>query len=493
VDHDIGAMTALELFEAAPCGYLFTKPDGTIIRVNETFLRWTGYANSDLVERKRFQELLTTPCAIFYETHFAPLLRMQGFVKEITVDVVCANGANLPALVNSAIQVDAVGEPLLVRTTVFDIRERRRYERQLLLERRKADLLTAVVERASDAIITTAPDLTVTTWNRGAETLFGYTHAEALGRNLADLIVPPEKNEEAQQYLLELQAGRTVQYDTTRINKHGERLEVSIMVSANIDPPDDLVGFSAIIRDIGARKQAELALIRAERLASAGRMAAALAHEINNPLAGAINSVFIARTNPDLPEPLRQVLETADAELARVAHVTRQVLGFYRESMKPARVRVAELLDSVVQTIKGRTEAKRIELGKRYGQDLTMMANAGELRHLFSNLLLNSVDATDIGGTIVVRARAISTRTGTRIKVTIADSGIGIPRSVLPRIFEPLFTTKGNSATGLGLWVSKEIVKRHGGTIAVRSRTDKKPTCTIVSLELPVSHDEAPA
>ncbi len=492
MDSEIGVQAALELFEAAPCGYLFTQPDGTITRVNQTFLRWTGYTSSDLVDRKRFQELLTAPASIFYETHFSPLLRMQGFVREITVEIVCANGHALPALVNSTIQADAAGVPMLVRTTVFDIRERRRYERELLLERRKAEHLASVVEDASDAIITATRELIVTTWNRGAESLFHYTSAEAVGRNLRDLIVPAHDFEEFDKQLARLLSGHSVQYETTRRDKQGEMVAVSVVVTPRIEPPDEVVGVSAIMRDIRARKRTEEALIRTERLASVGRMAAALAHEINNPLAGAVNSLYLALTDPGTTPAAREFLEKADAELQRITHITRQVLGFYRESNKPALVRVGEVLDSAIQVVQGRAQAKRITIEKQYDHDLEVTAVVGELRQLFSNLLLNSLDAVEEGGRIVVRASRLSGTGGTAVRVTVADTGKGIPRLLMPRVFEPLFTTKGNLATGLGLWVSKEIVQRHGGKIQLRSNAEPPVTWTAVSVQLPVPGDDLP-
>ena len=121
--------TAEELYEEAPCGYLTTWPDGTIARVNGTFLRWTGYAREDLVDRRRFQELLTAGGRIYHETHYAPLLRMQGKVREIALEVVRADGSRLPVLVNATLKLDAAGEPQLVRTTIFDATDRQRYER----------------------------------------------------------------------------------------------------------------------------------------------------------------------------------------------------------------------------------------------------------------------------------------------------------------------------------------------------------------------------
>ena len=127
-----------ELYDNAPCGYLSSRPDGTIVKVNQTLLAWTGHDRDDLVGR-RFQELLAPGDRIFYETHFAPLLRMQGYVREIAVEIVCRSGARLPVLVNSVLKHDASGAPLMSRTAMFDATERRAYEQELLAARRRAE------------------------------------------------------------------------------------------------------------------------------------------------------------------------------------------------------------------------------------------------------------------------------------------------------------------------------------------------------------------
>ncbi|MFY9820316.1 MAG: ATP-binding protein [Thermoanaerobaculia bacterium] len=131
--------SAEDLYEHAPCGYLSTLPGGLIVRVNETFLTWTGFQRQDLVGRRRFQELLTAGGRIYHETHYAPLLQMQGTVREIAVDIVCADGRRLPALINSVLRKDAAGKPALARTTVFNATDRKEYERELLRERQRAE------------------------------------------------------------------------------------------------------------------------------------------------------------------------------------------------------------------------------------------------------------------------------------------------------------------------------------------------------------------
>jgi sigma-B regulation protein RsbU (phosphoserine phosphatase) len=136
-----------DLYENAPCGYLSASPDGTIVRVNGTFLRWTGYAREDLVGVRRFQDLLSPGGRIYHETHYAPLLRMQGSVREIAVDILTADRQRLPVLVNSVQITDAAGEPQLIRTTVFDARERKAYERELLAARDRERRAREDVER----------------------------------------------------------------------------------------------------------------------------------------------------------------------------------------------------------------------------------------------------------------------------------------------------------------------------------------------------------
>lgn len=131
--------SAEDLYENAPCGYISALPDGTIVRVNQTFLTWTGHRREDLVGRRRFQDLLTAGGRIFHETHYAPLLRLQGAVREIAVDIVCPDGRRLPALINSVLKRDEDGTPRLTRTTVFNATDRKEYERELLRERRRAE------------------------------------------------------------------------------------------------------------------------------------------------------------------------------------------------------------------------------------------------------------------------------------------------------------------------------------------------------------------
>lgn len=240
--------------------------------------------------------------------------------------------------------------------------------------------------------------------------------------------------------------------------------------------------------DISARKLAEEALVRSEKLASLGRMAATIAHEINNPLEAVTNLLYLAQTADDLPPSARRHLEMADTELQRVAHTARQALGFYREYNASALTSTNELLDSAIDLLAAKIKSKQARIEKDSHTDVEILAVAGELRQVFSNLLANSLDAIDPRGTIKLRVSTCSLPgTGSPgIRVTVADNGKGISRASQARIFEPFFTTKGTFGTGLGLWVTKQIVEKHGGRIQLRSRNQGARRGTVFSIVLPL-------
>jgi PAS domain S-box-containing protein len=254
------------------------------------------------------------------------------------------------------------------------------------------------------------------------------------------------------------------------------------------DANDNPVRYVGIVMNVTERKRAEATLMQSEKLASVGRVAATIAHEINNPLAAVMNTLYLARTCAEAPALVQHYLEIADDELKRVSLITHQALGFYRESTAPAQVAVAVILDSAMDLLQSRIKSKGAIIAKQYQSGLQLTAVAGELRQVFSNLLANSLDAISEYGTIKMRARAIkSPKDGSRcIRITVADDGSGIARSARSRIFEALFTTKDAIGTGLGLWVSKQIVDKHSGWIHLRSKTEGPRRGTAFSIVLPL-------
>jgi PAS domain S-box-containing protein len=224
--------------------------------------------------------------------------------------------------------------------------------------------------------------------------------------------------------------------------------------------------------NIEGRKAAELAIRQSEKLDALGRLANSIAHEINNPLEAMMNLLYLAATTEGLPASARESLAAADAELQRVAHITRQTLGFYRESVAPVNVGLNSLIESVIALLRRKIGAKRILIENQWRAAQEVSVVAGELRQVFSNLLMNCLDAVDEGGTVKLRVGLCTLRDDRPgIRITFSDNGKGIEAAKRSRIFEPLYTTKDEWGTGLGLTISKEIVEKHQGRIQMRSAT----------------------
>lgn len=235
----------------------------------------------------------------------------------------------------------------------------------------------------------------------------------------------------------------------------------------------------------GSHQDACDALMRSEKLASLGRMASIIVHEINNPLAAAMNLLFLAQNDPNCPLSVRQDLSKAESELRRITQIMRQMLDFYRDSAGSGPVSLAAVLEETLGLFETRIMAKGVKLQKRCSGKALVMSTAADLRQILSNLIFNSLDAVAEGGSIQLRVAECSANGRPVARITVADNGTGIAASARPRIFEPLFTTKQSVGTGLGLWVTAQLVERLGGAIRFRSSTRQERRGTTFVIELP--------
>ena len=254
----------------------------------------------------------------------------------------------------------------------------------------------------------------------------------------------------------------------------------------------DIIGMVGTVQDITARKTQETALRQSEKLAATGRLAATIAHEINNPLEAVTNLIYLSRTDPDVPEPVQQLLETADAELARVAQIAQQTLGFYRDTTRPIEIKLNDLLHGVVDLFERKMVSRKITCSLDLEPDLCINGLQGEIRQVFSNLIVNAIDAFTYPmlkpGRIRIRGRHLLNhrdRNLDAVSILICDEGSGIPASARARIFSPFFTTKLSVGTGLGLWVTRGFVEKQGGSIAFHTRTGEN-SGTVFRVVLPV-------
>jgi PAS domain S-box-containing protein len=247
----------------------------------------------------------------------------------------------------------------------------------------------------------------------------------------------------------------------------------------------------AIVVDATERKRAEEALRKTEKLAAAGRLAASIAHEINNPLEAVTNLLYLLRHQPSLDREAMGYADLAQQEISRVAEMTQQTLRFYRQSTLPVVANVAELLDSVVTLFVGRLVALQIDVSRKIGRDVELYCFSGELRQVFANLIGNALDAMSVGGRLsLTLRRSRSWVDGTPgLRLFVGDNGCGMTTATRQRIFEPFFTTKETTGTGLGLWVSGEILFKHNATVRVASRTagvaDGRQSGTVFMLFFP--------
>jgi PAS domain S-box-containing protein len=359
-------------------------------------------------------------------------------------------------------------------------------------EAERLQLLAAIVESSDDAIFSKTLDGTILSWNKAAEKMYGYHSEEIIGKPVS-MLLPSDRPDEVHDILERLRHGEKLEhFETVRVAKDKHLLTVSLTISPIRDPGGRIIGASTIARDITRSKLAEQSLRNSEKLATAGRMAATVAHEINNPLEAVTNALYLLAESSSLDSSARQFLTIAQDELAKIRQVTTLTLGLHRgDGERPQPVKVYGLIDNVLGLYGRKLHTLGVAVDTRYDADVPVNAFPGELRQVFSNIIVNAADALEKSGDklcIHVFGSpdwADLTRRGLRI--TISDNGCGIPVEKRAQIFEPFFTTKGNRGTGIGLWVSRGIVEKYGGRIRFRASVRQGRSGTTFSIFLPVT------
>jgi PAS domain S-box-containing protein len=348
--------------------------------------------------------------------------------------------------------------------------------------------VAAIVESSDDAIL--SKDLTgvILSWNQAAARIFGYSREEILGASIL-LLIPQELQYEEKTILAKIRAGERIDhYETVRLTKGGERLDVSLSISPIRDGSGTIVGASKILRDISAKKRAEASLLQAEKIAAAGRMAATIAHEVNNPLEAVMNLIYLAKSNAEDADEVRTFLSAAEGEVARVSHIAKQTLGFYRENDGPIETSLSELATQAIRVYGSKCKESGIALEEDLNSTRRVVLRKGEIMQVISNLVANAIYAMPRGGTLSISVGDIDSPNGSGVLVTVKDTGVGIPAEQLPRIFEAFFTTRSAIGTGIGLFVAKQFVESHHGKISVETSTDPALHGTKMSIFLPVEN-----
>jgi PAS domain S-box-containing protein len=345
-----------------------------------------------------------------------------------------------------------------------------------------------------DAVISTDGLGRVTFLNPIAEQLMGIRHLHAVGRPIEDVF--PIFNESSHlpvenpvKKVMETGSIIGLANHTVLQRSAGTLIPIEDSAAPIRDRHGNLVGVVLVFRDATHERRSQELLRKTEKLAAAARLSATVAHEINNPLEAIGNLIYIVKATDGLPPAASANLALVEQELARVSHITRQTLGFYRESTLPNQIDLPDLVESVIKIYSNKFHTKNITVEQDFQDCPSIHGLSGELKQAIANLISNAIDAAPDGGTVHVRLSCLETAAGQAVQISVEDDGDGIAAEHKDRIFEPFFTTKKDVGTGLGLWVTKQIIDRHSGSIHVNSRNGADSTGTIFSVLLPVVAD----
>jgi PAS domain S-box-containing protein len=378
------------------------------------------------------------------------------------------------------------GAPARFPGVSIDITDRKNTEEAL---RERSAWLNAVYSASLEYIGLLTPSGTIIDCNRASLEFAGNTRAEVIGMNFSDspwFANTPGAPDIARQAIAHAAAGEFIRQEIALVRPSGETIPFDFSLTPVRDTNGNVIFLVPEGREIIELKQAEAALIQSEKLAAVGRLASSIAHEINNPLESVMNLIYLARqyaTNPDA----QGFLDTADQEIRRVSIIANQTLRFHKQPSNPQAVGCSELISSVLGIYQGKLRNAGIKVEMQYRAELPIVCFEGDIRQVLNNLVGNAIDAMPNGGRLLLRCRkAIHWPTGGKgLVLTIADTGAGMDSEVLPKIFQPFFTTKGIGGTGLGLWVSQEIADRHNGALKVRTSQCEGRSGTVFTLFLP--------
>jgi PAS domain S-box-containing protein len=386
--------------------------------------------------------------------------------------------------INGNLQPETAASKGRILGTIRDVTETRKVEAEARESAKGLSELAAIVASSDDVILSKNLDGIITSWNNAATRVFGYNASEMIGTSILKLI-PEHLHSDEKTIIENIRAGRRVEhFETVRLTKRGELIDVSLTVSPVKDAQGRVIGASKILRDISTRKRMERSLLQAEKIAATGRMAATIAHEINNPLEAVMNLLYLLRPKITDDEGL-QYLTTAESELGRVSHIAKQTLGYYREHAAASMASLAEIAEHAITIYEPRCTAASITIEKSLSSSRKVVLRRGEMMQVISNLIANAIHAIPDGGVLSIAVRDTTTPAD-GVALNIADNGAGIAPEVLPKVFDAFFTTRATVGTGIGLFVAKNFIEGHGGQISIESHTQPEKHGTTVRIFLPL-------
>ena len=479
------------LFERVRHGLFISSKEGKFIDCNQALLEMVGYENKEeFLNIDIAKDLYVNPED---RRKFQRLTEEQGFVKDLEVEFKKKTGEKITVLLTAHVKRDEKGRVIDYEGLNIDISERKRMEREL---KEANEFLTNLIESSVDGIIVTDTKGNILIFNKGAENILGYNAEEVVGKMNIRSIYPPGVAKEVMEKLKSSDyggMGKLTSFPIAHRRKDGELIEGDLSASLIYDENGKEIASVGIFKDLRERlrierelREMQQALLQSEKLAAMGKLTSQIAHELNNPIYGIMNTLELLRTEVPPESKRRRILELSLSETQRLAEMLRNMLSFSKpEEEKRRPVKINELVEGILLVMEKQMRESNIKVETYFDETLPeVMASTNQMRQVMLNLLKNAKEAMPKGGSLTVR----TSREDHKVVVAIQDTGVGIPEELRDKIFEAFFTTKQKvKGVGLGLSVCYGIIKDHGGEIRVESEMDKGTTFTIL---LPMSSHE---
>ena len=473
-----------KLFESDLMGIGLPDRFGAFRNCNDALLRLTGYTRADQDAGLVRWDTMTPPeYAEIDAEHIREALE-RGSCTPYEKEYIRKDGTRVPILCGYALLEDGGDEFI---GFVLDLSRQKQVEDDL---REREERFRVLAESVPPMIWMSNGDGENIYCNQRFPDYFGVQEAETMGFGWKTFMHPDDLEKTAAIWERCFETGEPYVNEFRLRRKDGmyrHFLGRAVPIRNEAGEIERWIGSATDVHD---QKLAEAALRKSEKLATAGRLAASIAHEINNPLAGVTNALYLALLDESLGEDTKGYLKTAEQELLRVSHMTTQTLQFHKQPNLPARVDVSEIVEFVLELFRGRLASKNIVVNAECERGAFATCIGDEVRQVVANLVGNAMDAMPEGGRLRVRVRRIrgwAKGWVEGVKIAIADTGHGIPAVVLEHIFEPFVTTKEKTGIGLGLWASDEIVRKHGGWIRVRSLSEGTVSGTAFAIFIPAT------
>lgn len=481
------------LFERVRHGLFVSSKEGKFLDCNQAMLGLLGYEGKEaFLKIDIVKDLYVNPED---RKTFMALVGKLGFVKDFEVEFKKKNGERITVLLTATAKRDEKGTTIGYEGLNIDITERKKMEREL---KEANDFLMNLIESSVDGIIVTDMKGDILIFNKGAENLLGYKAEEVVERMNIRSIYQPGVAKEVMDKLKSPDfggVGKLTSFPILHRGKDGELIEGDLSASIIYNEEGHEIASVGIFKDLrerlGIEKELQKmreALLQSEKLAAMGRLTSQIAHELNNPIYGIMNTLELLKTEIPPESKRRRILELSLSEIQRLSEMLRNMLSFSKpEEEKRRPVKIDELIEGILLVMEKQMKELNIQVEVSFDPDIPeIMASTNQMRQVMLNILKNAKEAMPKGGTLFVR----TSKEDDRVLIHIQDTGIGIPEEIKDKIFDAFFTTKQKvKGVGLGLSVCYGIIKDHGGEIKVESEAVKGTTFTI-SLPIGSSHGD---